>query len=111
MIGKAVARYVRVTPRKAGAVMAPVRRRTVAEALARLGAMKRAAARPVAKVVASAFANARQREPGLRAEDVVVSRAVANEGPRGKRWRAAAFGRAVRVVKRTSHLLVELERR
>jgi large subunit ribosomal protein L22 len=110
-IAKAIARYVRMTPRKVGYVIRPLRQRTVAEALATLSATNRAAARPVAKLVASAFANARQRHPELREEEAVISRALANEGPRWKRFRAAAFGRAARVLKRTTHITVELEKK
>ena len=110
-IGTAIARYVRMTPRKVGYVALPLRRRTVAEALALLSATPRRAALPIAKLVASAFANAKQRHPDLREEDVIISSLIANEGPRWKRFRAAAFGRAARVLKRTTHISVELERR
>ena len=111
MLAKAIARHVRMTPRKVGYVALPLRRRTVAEALALLSAIPKRAAQPIAKVVASAFANAKQRNPELREEDVVISRLVADEGPRWKRFRAAAFGRAARVLKRTTHISVELEKR
>jgi large subunit ribosomal protein L22 len=111
MLAKAVARHVRMTPRKAGYVIAPLRTRSVAQALALLSAMNRRAAKPVAKLVASAFANARQRDPGLREEEVVISRAFADDGPRWKRFRAAAFGRAARIMKRTTHITVELDRK
>lgn len=111
MLAKAIARYVRMTPRKVGYVIAPLRRRTVAEARTLLSATNRRAAGPVAKVLASAFANARQQHPALREDDVVISMLVANEGPRLKRFRAAAFGRAARILKRTTHILVELEKK
>ena len=99
-----------MTPRKVGYVLAPIRRRSVADALAVLAATNRRAAKPIAKAIASAFANARQRDPALRPEQVVISKALANEGSRWKRFRAAAFGRASRVLKRTTHLVIELER-
>ena len=111
MIAKAIARYIRMTPRKVSYVVTPLRKRTVAEALALLSATNRRAAQPVAKLVTSAFANARQRHPELRPEDVIISKVVANEGPRWKRSRAAAFGRAARVLKRTTHITVELEKK
>ena len=111
MISKAMVRYLRMTPRKVGYVIVPLRKRTVAEALASLSAMNRRAAQPIAKLVASAFANARQRYPELRPEEVVIAKLVADEGPRWKRFRAAAFGRAARILKRTTHLTVELERK
>ena len=111
MLARAIARYVHMTPRKVGYMVRPLRKRTVAEALAILSVTNRRAAKPVAKLVASAFANARQRAPGLREEEVVISRVTADEGPRGKRFRAAAFGRATRILKRTTHITVELEKK
>ena len=111
MLAKAVARYVRMTPRKVGYVITPLRRRTAAQALAWLSATNRRAGRPVAKLIASAVANARHQHPELREEDLVISKLVADEGPRWKRFRAAAFGRAARVLKRTTHITVELEDR
>ena len=111
MLAKAIARYVRMTPRKVKYVITPLRRRTVAEALAVLSTTNRRAAQPVQKVIASAFANARVKEPTLREEDVVISRAIADEGPRWKRFRAVAFGRAARILKRTTHITVELEKK
>ncbi len=111
MIAKAIARHVRMTPRKVGYVVTPLRRRTVEEALAMLSVANRRAAGPVAKLVASAFANAKRQYPELREDQVVISKVVANEGPRWKRFRAAAFGRASRIIKRTTHLTVELERK
>ncbi len=111
MLSKAVARHVRMTPRKVGYVAVPLRKRTVADALAHLSATNRRAAGPVAKLIASAFANARQRHPELREDEVVISRLVADQGPTWKRFRAAAFGRAARILKRTTHITVELEKK
>ena len=111
MIAKAIARYVRMTPRKVGYVASPLRKRTVAEALSMLSVANRRAAKPIAKVVLSAFANVRRQHPELREDQVVISRLVANEGPRWKRFRAAAFGRAARILKRTTHITVELEKK
>ena len=111
MIAKAIARHVRMTPRKVGYIATPLRKQTVEQALRMLSVTNRRAASPVAKLVASAFANAKQRFPELREDEVVISRLVANEGPRWKRFRAAAFGRAARILKRTTHIVVELEKK
>lgn len=111
MIAKAIARHIRMTPRKVSYVITPLRKRSVAEALAMLSVANRRAAKPVAKLVASAFANAQQQQPGLREEEVMISRVFANEGPRWKRFRAAAFGRAARVLKRTTHITIELDKK
>ena len=107
---KAVIKYVRLSPRKARYVMQPLRRQTVAKALSVLAVSNRRACRPVAKAIASAFANAKQADPTLGEDQVVISRLTADGGPVWKRFRAAAFGRAVSIRKPTTHITVELER-
>ena len=111
MLARAVAKYVRMSPRKARYVMAPLRRRTVAEVLGLLAATNRRAGKPLTKAIASAFANARQHDPTLGEDQVVISRLTADGGPVWKRFRAAAFGRAVSIRKPTTHITVELDRR
>ena len=110
MLGRAIERYVRMSPRKVRYVMDPVRGRSVAQALNLLGAMHRRAAKAVRQAVVSAFANARQKDPTLTEETAVISRLFADGGPSWKRFRPAAFGRAVPILKRTSHITVELDR-
>ena len=110
MLGRAIERYVRMSPRKVRYVMDPVRGRNVAQALALLSAMHRRAARAVRQAVVSAFANARQKDPTLTEETVMISRLFADGGPSWKRFRPAAFGRAVPIHKRTSHITVEIDR-
>ena len=110
MLGRAVERYVRMSPRKVRYVMDPVRGRNVAQVLDLLAAMPRRAAKAVRKAVVSAFANARQKDPTLTEETVIISRLVADGGPSWKRFRPAAFGRAVPIHKRTSHITVEIDR-
>jgi len=110
MIARAVAKYVRMSPRKVRYVMGPMTHRTVAEALSLLSVTNRRACKPVAKAIASAFANAKRVDPTLGEDQVVISRLVADGGPAWKRFRAAAFGRAVMIRKRTTHITVELDR-
>lgn len=110
MLGKAVTKYVRMSPRKVRFVIEPIRRRTVAEALTLLSVTNRRAAKPLSKAVAAAFANARQQHPTLREDQVIISRIVADGGPMWKRIRYAAFGRAAPFRKRTTHITVELDR-
>lgn len=110
MIARAVEKYVRMSPRKIRFVMEPLRQKTVAQALVILSAANRRAAKPVAKAIVSAYANARQQDPGLGEDQVVIERLFADGGPVWKRHRAAAFGRAVMILKRTSHITVELAR-
>jgi len=111
MLAKSVSKYVRMSPRKVRYVMAPLRHRTVSEALGILASTNRRAAKPLAKAIASAFANAKQIDPTLGEDQVVISLMAADGGPMWKRFRAAAFGRAVRIRKRTTHITVGLDRR
>lgn len=110
MLASAVLRHLRMTPRKVDYVLVPLRKKTVADALSILATTNKRAAKPVSKLVASAFANARQQQPSLREDEVIITKATANEGPTWKRFRAAAFGRAARILKRTTHVTVELDR-
>jgi len=110
MLARAHIKYVRMSARKARFVMVPLRNRTVAEALTILATTNRRAAGPISKAIASAFANAKQHDPALGEDQVIISRLVADGGPVWKRYRAAAFGRAAPFRKRTSHLIVELDR-
>ena len=111
MLASAKVRYLRTTTRKLGYLLVPLRKRTVAEALVMLSVTNRRAAKPVAKLIASAFANARQTNPTLREDEVIITRATADEGPTWKRFRAAAFGRAAPILKRTSHVTIELDKK
>ena len=111
MLAKAVEKYIRVSPRKMRYVMKPLQRQTVAQALAWLAIANRRAAKPLAKAIASAFANAKQRNPMLGEDQVIISRLVADGGPAWKRFRAAAFGRASSIRKPTTHITIELDER
>jgi large subunit ribosomal protein L22 len=106
----AKARFVRVSPRKARRVIDLVRGRSVADALDILRWAPQAASEPVAKVIASAAANA-QNNNGLDPSTLVVATVYADEGPTAKRIRPRAQGRAFRIRKRTSHITVVLESR
>ncbi len=104
---KAVARGVDMTPRKVGEVASLVRGRTVADALVILDHTPRRAARPVAKVIASAKANALNND-GLDEKSLRIDTLMVTAGPRLKRYRAGAMGRAKPYQKRTSHITVLL---
>src|SRR3954469_16626110 len=104
---RATARVVRVTPRRARRVVALIRYLPADEALALLRFAPQSASEPVAKVVASAVANA---EHNLRLEKdaLVVSAAFVDGGRTHRRIRPRAQGRAYRINKRTSHITVEV---
>ena len=106
----ATARYVRVTPMKARRVLDLVRGKSVSEALAILKYAPQGASKPVAKVVASAAANA-ENNFGLDPRTLVISEAYANEGPTMRRFQPRAQGRAFMIRKRTSHITVVVESR
>ncbi|BCO37583.1 50S ribosomal protein L22 [Mycobacterium heckeshornense] len=106
----AKARFVRVSPRKARRVIDLVRGKPVAEALDILRWAPQAASQPVAKVIASAAANA-QNNNGLDPATLVVATVYADNGPTAKRIRPRAQGRAFRIRRRTSHITVVVESR
>nr|WP_090339553.1 50S ribosomal protein L22 [Mycolicibacterium malmesburyense]CRL67931.1 50S ribosomal protein L22 [Mycolicibacterium malmesburyense] len=106
----AKARFVRVSATKARRVIDLVRGKSVADALDILRWAPQAASEPVAKVIASAAANAQNNE-GLDPSTLVVATVYADEGPTAKRIRPRAQGRAFRIRKRTSHITVIVESR
>jgi large subunit ribosomal protein L22 len=102
---RATARYVRMTPMKVRRVVDLIRGMEAREALSVLKFAPQAASEPVAKVLASAVANAEHNQQ-LDPETLVVSVAYVDEGPTLKRFRPRAQGRAYRIRKRTSHITV-----
>ncbi len=106
----AKARFVRVSASKARRVIDLVRGKSVTDALDILRWAPQAASEPVAKVIASAAANA-QNNDGLDPSTLVVATIHADEGPTAKRIRPRAQGRAFRIRKRTSHITVIVESR
>src|ERR1700754_196385 len=106
----AKARFVRISPTKARRVIALVRGRSVTEARDILRWAPQEASEPVAKVIASAAANAQNNE-GLDPSTLVVATIYADGGPTAKRIRPRARGRAFRTRKRPSHITVIVESR
>jgi large subunit ribosomal protein L22 len=99
---------VRVTPMKARRVIDLIRDLPADEALSLLKFAPQAASEPIAKVLASAVANA-EHNFQLDPQTLVVSRAYVDEGPTLKRFQPRAQGRAYRIRKRTSHITIEVE--
>ncbi|MBV9292712.1 MAG: 50S ribosomal protein L22 [Frankiales bacterium] len=110
IVGKATARYVRMSPTKTRRVVDLIRGLPAAEAQAIVRFDAHAASEPVGKVLDSAIANAEHlahvRSQRLDPADLVVSEAFVDEGPTLKRFRPRAQGRAYRIRKRTSHITV-----
>ncbi len=109
---EATAKYIRTSAQKAGLVLDLIRNKDVNQALSALQFSRKSVARDVAKVLRSAVANAQQQEAfGGDVARLFVSACHANNGPSQKRVRPAPMGRAFRIVKRTTHLTVEVTER
>jgi large subunit ribosomal protein L22 len=110
IIGRATARYVRMSPMKTRRVIDLVRGMPATDAQAIVKFDVHAASEPVGKVLASAIANAEHlahvRNQRLDPDDLVVTEAYVDEGPTLKRFRPRAQGRAFRIRKRSSHITI-----
>ena len=105
MEAKATAKYVRVSPRKAGQICDLVRGKNVDEALAIMKFTPKASSEVLEKLLKSAIANA-ENNHDMKHENLYVAEIFANQGPTLKRIRPAAKGSAVRIRKRTSHITI-----
>ncbi|MFA5003956.1 MAG: 50S ribosomal protein L22 [Candidatus Saccharimonadales bacterium] len=105
---QAVAKGVRMSPRKVGEVASLVRGRTVADALTILEHTPRRAALPVVKAIQSAKANA-EHNHNYKGDTLRIIQITVNHGPRIKRYRPAAMGRALPFQRRSSHITVIVE--
>jgi large subunit ribosomal protein L22 len=102
---KAVAKYIRISPRKVRQVIDLIRGKNVDEAAAILKLTPNRATEPVSKVLKSAVANAEHNQ-NLNRDDLIVAKAFVDQGPTIKRFRPRAMGRADRMLRRTSHITV-----
>jgi len=107
---RAIAKYMRISPRKVKVVADLIRGKNVDEALAILRFTPKKSARMLEKVVNSAVANA-ENNHGMDRDKLYISQVYANQGPTLKRWRARAQGRADMIRKRTSHIGVVVKER
>jgi large subunit ribosomal protein L22 len=96
---------VRVAPNKARQVASHIRGLAIPEARRVLQFSPKGAAEQILKTLNSAVANA-EHNNGLDADDLRVTAAVVDEGPTVRRYRPRAMGRAYRVRKRTSHIMI-----
>ncbi|MCK1997730.1 large subunit ribosomal protein L22 [Paenisporosarcina quisquiliarum] len=102
---KAIAKTVRIAPRKVRLVVDLIRGKQVGEAVAILQLTPKAASPVVEKVLKSAIANA-EHNYDLDVNNLVVSEVFVDEGPTLKRFRPRAMGRASAINKRTSHITI-----
>lgn len=104
----ATAKGVSISPRKVSEVAAIVRRRSVSDALTILDHTPRRAAKAVYKVIASARANA-EHNHGFKPDTLHIVEISVTAGPRIKRFRPAAHGRALPFQRKTSHIRVVVD--
>lgn len=102
---RAVERHIRMSPQKVRLVLDTVRGKSVSDALAILQFLPQRAAGPVEKAVRSAAANA-ENNFNMDVDDLVITRAAADEGRTLKRWRPRARGRVNQILKRSTHVTV-----
>ena len=105
MEAKAIARFVRISPRKARVVVDQIRGKSVVAAREVLAFTNRGAAEVVEKTLNSAAANAEYLY-GVTADQLVIKACYVDEGPTLKRFRPRAKGSASRIRKRTSHITI-----
>ena len=102
-MSKAILKFIRLSPTKARLIAREVQGMNAELALASLEFMPNKAAKVISKVIASAVANG-----GYEPEEVIISSCRVDKGPVLKRWKPRARGRASRIMKPTSHVIVEV---
>jgi large subunit ribosomal protein L22 len=109
VVARAIARYVRVTPRKADQVLQLIRGKRADQAAEILAFTPKHIARTIQKVLHSAVANAVAMEGKINVESLHIKQATAGAGPTMKRILPRAQGRATPILKRTSHITIVVE--
>ena len=107
MIVKAEGRFLRISPIKVRRVINLLRGESVEIAQALLLNLNARPREYLKKILDSAIANAKVK--GFKPEQLYVSKIICDAGPIWKRYKAAAFGRATLIRRRTSHIRVELD--
>ncbi len=110
MEARATLKFARISPRKVKIVMDLIRNQDADKAMAILKFTPKAACEPLAKLLASAMANA-ENNHGMDVSKLYVAECFACPGPILKRIRPKDHGRAHRILKRTSHMTVVLKER
>jgi large subunit ribosomal protein L22 len=107
MIAKAHAKYLRMSSMKVRQVCDVLRGKDVPTSTAILMQVNKGSVDAITKVLNSAVSNAKQK--GLSEDQLFISRITADHGGSWKRFRAASFGRATPILRRTTHLTIELD--
>jgi large subunit ribosomal protein L22 len=108
MQAKAEARYIRISPQKARLVVDLIRGKQAGAAINTLRSTNKRIAPAVEKVLQSAIANAQNLNEDVDVDELYVSEAYVNEGPKMKRVRPAPMGRAYRYQRRSAHIIVKV---
>jgi len=101
-------RYLRIAPRKVRLVADLIRGKKTEEAQTILHFTKKRAGLPLFKLLKSAIASA-LHDFRLEESNLYISKILVDEGPKLKRWRPRARGRAFEIQKKTSHITIVLE--
>ncbi|MFN7939958.1 MAG: 50S ribosomal protein L22 [Thermoanaerobaculia bacterium] len=111
MESKAHLRHLQASPQKVRLVVDLIRGKDVEEAATILRGARKAAAKPIEKLLKSAIANAENRDQNVDVGKLYVKEVFVDPGPSLKRIRANTMGRAFRVLKRQSHITIKLDTR
>ncbi len=107
MIVKAQGKFLRISPTKVRQVIDLIRHKDATEAQNILAHLGKRPTEFLTKILNSAIANAKVK--GFNLKQLYISKIICDVGPTWKRYKAAAFGRAAPIKKRTSHIKIELD--
>jgi large subunit ribosomal protein L22 len=112
-VSKAVGKYFKLSPQKARLVVDLIRGKNVTKALGILKVTPKRACRQVEKVLKSAIANAKEKQPTIDVDDLFVHRAFVDSGPTKmwKRVRPTSMLKTMRIIRRHSHISIHLAER
>jgi len=108
MEARAEARYIRTSPQKVRLVVDMIRGQKAGDAINILRTVNKRIAPSIEKVLRSAIANAENRSNDVDVDQLFVTEAYVNDGPRMKRVRPAPMGRAYRYQRRMAHIIVKV---
>lgn len=107
MLVKAEAKFLRISPTKVRQVIDLLRSKDVVQAEGILFNINKRPKEFISKILKQAVANAKIK--GFTSKQLYISKIICNVGPTWKRYNEAAFGRAMSIKKRTSHIRIELD--
>ena len=110
MEAKAIAKYIRIAPRKIRVVMDLIRGKNIGEAFAILKYTPKVGADVIEKVLKSAVANA-EHNNDMNVDNLFISAAYVDQGPTLKRIHPRSRGQAFKILKRSSHVTVVVKER